>query len=254
MTAAQGGVLRLETPRDECRETACFFLQIVESLQMINAVFRVLSHTEHHGRGSSHADLVRRTMNIDPVSREAFQARNFVTDFVVKNFRTAAGDGIEAGVTQAKDSVPNAEVTVLSDGDDLGCRIAMQVNLRKALLDSAQHFFVPVNLQIGMQAALHEDAGTAKFDGLANLVVDCVEFEDVTFLCRGPLERAIKRAESAVFGAEIGVVNVAIDDVGDHALRVKLPANAISIHADADEVIGLEHLQSLLFGERHLQL
>ena len=57
-----------------------------------------------------------------------------------------------------------------------------------------------------MQASLHEDAGAAEFDGLANLFVNGVEVEDVTFGCRGALERTIEGAERAVFRAEVRVI------------------------------------------------
>src|SRR2546425_1189017 len=94
----------------------------------------------------------------------------------------------------------------------------MEMHFREAILDATQHLLVPVDLEIGMQAALHEHAGAAEFDGLADLVVDRVEVEDVAFLRRGALQRAIESAEGAVLGAKVRVVNVAVDDVGDYAL------------------------------------
>src|ERR1022692_4434707 len=93
------------------------------------------------------------------------------------------------------------------------------MHLRKTIFDAAQHFLVPVNLQVGMQAALHQYAGAAEFDGLANLFVDGVE----------------------------------IDDVSYGACGMKPAADRVGFHADADQVIGLEHLQRLLLGEGHLQ-
>ncbi len=110
----------------------------------------------------------------------------------------------------------------------------MQVNLREALLDAAQHLFVPVDLEIGMQAALHQDAGAAEFDGLANLFVNRIEIEDVAFRSRWTLQRTIKRAEGAIFGAEIGVINVAVDDVGHGAFGMQLAADRVRLHANPD--------------------
>src|SRR5208283_2185735 len=99
------------------------------------------------------------------------------------------------------------------------------MNFREALLDPAEHLFVPVNLEIGMQAALHKHARAAEFDGLSNLLVDRVEVEDVALFGRRPLERTIESAEGAVFRAEVGVVNVAVDDVGDGALGMQASAD-----------------------------
>src|SRR5207245_937817 len=114
----------------------------------------------------------------------------------------------------------------------------MQVNLGKSLLDATQHLLVPVNFQIGMQAALHQHACAAKFDGFANLVVDRFEIEDVPLFSFGSLQWTIKRAERAVFGAEVRVINVAIDDVGDHALGTQFAPDGVGAHADAAPVVG----------------
>src|SRR5205807_9852524 len=127
----------------------------------------------------------------------------------------------------------------------------MQVNLGKSLLDATQHLLVPVNFQIGMQAALHQHACAAKFDGFANLVVDRFEIEDVSLFSFGSLQWTIKRAESAILGAEVRVVNVAINDVGDHALGMQLAAQGVGFHTDADQIIGAKQIYSLCFGEGH---
>src|SRR5437899_2331679 len=125
------------------------------------------------------------------------------------------------------------------------------MNLGKSLLDATQHLLVPVNFQIGMQAALHQHARAAEFDRLANLVVDRFEIEDVSLFSFGSLQWTIERTESAVFGAEVRVINVAIDDVGDHALGMQFTAHGVSFHADADQVIGAKQIYSLCFGEGH---
>ena len=181
-------------------------------------------------------------MNIDPITREALQASDFVADFVVENFGAAAWDGIEPGIAQAENRIANAEAAVLSDGNNLGSRIAMEMNLWEAHFDSAQHLFVPINLQVGMQPTLHQHTGAAEFHGLANLFVDGIEIENVTFFCGRAFQRTIEGAEGAVFGAEIRVINVAVDDVGDGAFGMKLAAHRVGFHADTDQVVGFEHL------------
>ncbi len=127
----------------------------------------------------------------------------------------------------------------------------MQVNLREALLDSTQHALVPVDLEIGMQAALHQHAGAAQFHGLADFLVDGVEIEDVAFFSRRSLQRTIERAEGAIFRAEVGVINVAVDDVSHGAFGVHFAADSIRFHANSDQIIGPKHLNGLLFGLGH---
>ena len=102
-----------------------------------------------------------------------------------------------------------------------------------------------------MQAALHEHAGAAEFDGLADFFVDGVEVEDVAFFRGGAFQRAVEGAEGAVLGAEVGVINVAVDDVGDRALGMQAAAHGVGFHADADQVVGVEQLEGLGFGQGH---
>ena len=119
VTAAEGGVVRLKAPRDERGEASGFFLQVVDLLEVVDAVFVILADAKHHGRGSAHADLVGCPVDVDPVVGQALEAGDFVADFVVENFGAATGDGIESGIAQAENRVANAERAVLGDGDDL---------------------------------------------------------------------------------------------------------------------------------------
>ncbi len=108
-------------------------------------------------------------MDFQPVVGQTLEARDFVADFVVENFGAAAGDGIESGIAEAGNRVADVQVAVFGNRENFGGRVAVQVNLREALFDAAQHFFVPFDFEVGMQASLHEHASAAEFDGLVNL-------------------------------------------------------------------------------------
>ncbi len=99
-----------------------------------------------------------------------------------------------------------------------------------------------------MQTALQQHSRAAQLHRLAHLVVDGFEIEDVAFLRQLAFERAVEGAEGAVLGAEVGVVDVAVDDVGDHTFGMQLAAHRIGFHADADQVIGAVHLERFSFG------
>ena len=105
-----------------------------------------------------------------------------------------------------------------------------------------------------MQAALHEHTRAAQFQGLSYLFVNRVEIEDVPLSSQLTLQWTIESAERAVLGAKVGVVNVAIDDVGNHAFRMQLAPHGIGFHADANQIIGAEHIESLLSGQGHLRM
>ena len=64
---------------------------------------------------------------------------------------------------QPLDGVAQAEAADFGDVGDLRRREAVQVNA-EALLDAAEQVLVPLDLQIGMQAALHQHAGAAQID------------------------------------------------------------------------------------------
>src|SRR5215469_13568265 len=121
----------------------------------------------------------------------------------------------------------------------------MQMDFRKALPDSAQQPLMPVNLQVRVQAALHEHPSAAKLNGLPDLFVNGVEIEDVAFCRKLSLERAIESAKGAVLSTEIGVIDVPINDVGNYALGMELATDRVSFHADADEIVGLKEIERL---------
>ena len=126
-----------------------------------------------------------------------------------------------------------------------GAEKQWQLILNRCLMPRKQ-ILVPFDLQIGMQAALHENAGAAQVDGLLDLVEDDFLGQDVAFgVAHGPVEGA----EAAVFGAEVGVVDVAVDDVGDDALGMQLAAHGVGLHADADQVVGPKQIEGFCAGD-----
>src|SRR5690242_17410842 len=172
MPAAQGGILRLEAPGDEGGESTGFFLEIVEPLEVVDAVLKALTHAEHHGGGGTHAQLMRGAVNIDPVFSQALEAGDLVANFVIQNLSATAGDGIETGIAQPPDRILNTEAADLGKVDDLRGGKTVKMDLGETLLDAAQHFLVPLQLEVRMQPALHQHTRSAEFDCLTDFVVD----------------------------------------------------------------------------------
>src|SRR6185312_11228949 len=113
-------------------------------------------------------------------------------------------------------------------------------------LDGPQQILIPFDFQVGMQSALHEDACSAQVDGLPNLIEDGFLRKDVSF--RMP-HGAVESAEAAIFGAEIRVVDIPVNDVADDALRMQFLPDGIRFHADANQIIAFEHLDCLFPGD-----
>ncbi len=174
-----------------------------------------------------------------------------MTYFVIEDFSAAAGDGVQSRIAQAHDGVAHAQVAVFSNSKDFGCREAVHPYLRKALLDALEEALEPFDLEVRMQTALHQHTRATHLDGLSDFLVDRLEVENVAFCSHLASEWAIEGTEGAVLGAEVGVVDVAVDDVGHHALRVQLSAHGVGLHAKTDEVIGMEVIEGLLACDRH---
>src|SRR6185312_7854081 len=155
------------------------------------------------------------------------------------------------GVTEPRDGIAHGEVAVFGDGENLRCREAVQPDLRKALLDAAQQTLEPVDFQIGMQPALHQHAGAAHLERLGDLRVDRIEVEYVAFARYLAFERTVKRAEGTVLRAEVRIVNISVDNVRDHAFRVQPLADGIRLHAQTNQVVGVEIIEGLLTSQRH---
>src|SRR5665213_1096187 len=132
----------------------------------------------------------------------------------------------------------------------------MQPNLRKALLDACEQSLKPVDLEIGMDAALHQHAGAAHLQRFGNLLVNFFEVENVSIVGLG-ITLAILRqwpaagAEGAVLRAVVCIVDIAIDDVGDDALGMQTAAHRVSLEAEANQVGRVEIVESLLASECH---
>src|SRR5208282_4423495 len=194
---------------------------------------------------------MRSTMHVQPIVRQALQARDLVADFVVEYLRPATGNRIQTCIAQPRNRIPNAEFAVFRNRDNFRRRVAVQVNPGEPLLDAAQHLLMPVDFQVRMQAALHQHSRPTHLDGLTNLLVNGFEVEDVSLFCLCPFQRTIESTERTVLGAVVRVVNIPIDDVSSHAFWMELAAYRVSFHADTNQVIGTKQIESLLLSQGH---
>ena len=90
----------------------------------------------------------------------------------------------------------------------------------KRRLMSRSSCFVPLELQLRVQAALQEDLVAAQRDRLLDLPEQLLALDDVAFRVA---RLAGERAEAAAARADVRVVDVAVDVVGAIGLRVQAP-------------------------------
>ncbi len=110
----------------------------------------------------------------------------------------------------------------------------MQPDLGEALLDALEQSFKPFDFEVGVQTTLHQHAGAAHLHRFGNLFVDGFEVEDVALRRKLALERTVEGAKAAILGTKVCIVDVAVDDVGDHTLRMQLAPKRIRFHTQAD--------------------
>src|ERR671910_2018859 len=88
------------------------------------------------------------------------------------------------------------------------------------LLDIAHQLEVPLERNVGIVAPLKQNLDASDGLALVDLGADLLEAEYVALVVLGP---AVEGAELTIRHAHVGVVDVSIDDVGDHVLRVVPP-------------------------------
>src|SRR5215218_3693986 len=201
-----------------------------------------VAYAEHHRRGRTEADPVRRTHDGEPLVGRAFRGDS-LAHFVVENLAAAARHAVEARVLQPAHYrlvvEPRDEVYVMN----LGRREAVELEIWIARVKLAQEVFVPLDAEVGMQPALHQHARAAERDGLVDSLANLFERLDVSVgLSRPPVEGA----EGADDVADVRVVYVAVDDVRDDARGVLARANLVGGRAHARDVEGLKQGRALL--------
>ena len=100
-----------------------------------------------------------------------------------------------------------------------------------------------------MQPALQQHAGAAQLDHFFDFFVDGFERQNIAVL---GAQGTIKRAERAIFRAEIRVIDVAVDLVGGDARVGFLAAHFVGRHADAEQIVGLKQIERFLWRQSHM--
>ena len=119
------------------------------------------------------------------------------------------------------------------------------MHLRKALFQAAQHLAVPVQRQLGMQAAHDVEFGDGFAIALAGLVPDLFKRHRV---CLGIALLLAERAQLATGHADIGRIDVAID-VEVSLVAVQPLADLVRQPADPQQIRSAINRQAVLIGQ-----
>ena len=213
------GVLGLQRPTNECREPGRARLDLAHAEQVLDAVGRGLAQTVHHRDRRLQSQPVCRLHHLEPAVGPGLFLRHAVADLLHQDLAAAAGNRVEASRDQLADHRFERHPEPPGEEVDLGRRETVNVD-RVVPLDVAQQIQVPRERDVGVVAALDQNLHTAQRAQLVDLPADLLEGEHVAL---GVLGAAVERAELAVGDADVGVVDVAVDDVGDGVLGVEAP-------------------------------
>ena len=136
--------------------------------------------------------------------------------------------------SRSRESVSDErQLGLAGDVLDLARRERVQVD-RVAGLDRPEQILVPLDAEVGVVAALHEDGGAAERQRLLDLLEDDGLGQRVALA--GVARPAVERAELAVGVTDVGVVQVAVDDERDHAGLGRAVAQLVRDPADGHQV------------------
>src|ERR1700748_1781679 len=112
----------------------------------------------------------------------------------------------------------------------------------KTCFDRAQQVLIPLDLQVWVQTALHENPRTAQIYRLLNFAQNRLDGENVAFgMSHGP----VKGTKTTVLRAKIRVIDIAVDNVADYTIWVKLAPHHVGLLANRKQVVTSKKIDGL---------
>ena len=155
---------------------------------------------------------MRHLHHLEPLVALAFERRDSLPDGIDQNLAAAAGNRTEPRFLKTRDHFVQRHLERLGKMLELRRAEAVDVDMGIFFPDVMEQIEIPIEAELRMMAALHQDLHAARCGQLIQLLVELFAREHVMIVV---LFGAIKRAELAVNVADVGVIDVAIDDVSD---------------------------------------
>src|SRR5208283_925036 len=124
----------------------------------------------------------------------------------------AAGNGPQARRLEIADDLVQRLVEYFAEMNELARTEAVHVELRKLALHVRKQVQIPLLAKLGMVPPLQQNLRPAQRQRLLDLPVQLFHRDHV---CVGVLLCAIESAELEIHVADVGVIDVPINDVGD---------------------------------------
>ena len=116
-----------EGETDKGLETAGFVLQFAQCQQVVNAFLHGFDMAVEHGGVGLYAEAVRRPRDFEPFCGRGFLGAELLAYSVGEDFRTAPGDGLQAGRLQSQQHLFDGQAGNLGKVDDFHAGKAFQI-------------------------------------------------------------------------------------------------------------------------------
>ena len=205
-----------EGQRDELGEAAGLGLEVAECEEMARPGQRGLDMAEHDRRGRAETDLVRGAHHLEPRRGTDLVRADDGADLVVEDLGRGAGQRAEPRLLQHEEEIPEVDAERRRALRHLERREGVDMDAGRRPLHRAADVEIGRAGVVRVDAALHADFGGAARPRLGGAALDLVEREVIGRAAEVLAELALgEGAELAAIGADIGVVDVAGDDVAD---------------------------------------
>ena len=197
---------------------------------------------------------MRGLVHLQPLACRHLVRAEHGPDLVVEDLGCRSRERCETGCPESFEVVAERQAEGRRALPDLERGERVHVQVRQDLLDRAADVHVEVAREGRMDAALQADLGAAALPGLLATADNLVERDEVRGAAQVGRQLPLgKGAEAAAEVADICVVDVPCDDVGD-GVAADLAAQEVGGLHDSGEVVtaGSEELCNVVFGELDL--
>ncbi len=151
---------------------------------------------------------MRRARHFQPLAAVDFVIADDAPHPVAKYLSAAARQGIHARILQPAERLTDRKLAALRQVSDLNHGERLQVYFGEALLQAAKHLAVPIQRQLGMQAADNVEFSHRLAPAFTRAMPDFVQGPGVSLRILGSLSEG---AQLAACHANIGRIDVPVD-------------------------------------------
>ena len=237
-----------ERQRDHLGEATGALLDPCDDLEMIGPGPGMVDVPEHDRRGRPQPQLVGSDHHLRPLRRPDLVRAEMGSHLVVEDLRGGPGKSPQTGRLELFEELTDRDTEGMRPLPDLERGEPVDVHVGKLRLDRSHHVDIEVAGEIGMDPSLEGDLGGAPRPGLAGIADYLLDTHQIGLATQVEALRPLgEGAEPAFEVAEVGVVDVSVDDIGDRVTHGTLP-QPVGHESDCIDLVAASPEQSLDFG------